>query len=101
VEVFDPASTQGEESLPNELSFITSREPNIGPHLEELVVIFRCHGNVCFGLLYPLQRKRVLASRCLENGLPLVRCYSSFQAVFTEPLPSNGHIRHNIIRTIK
>jgi hypothetical protein len=25
-----------------------------------------------------------------------VRCYSGFQAVLTEPLPSNGDIRHNI-----
>jgi hypothetical protein len=47
----------------------------------------------CFG---PLKGKRVLAGRCLANGHPLVRCYSGFQAVFTEPLPSNGHIRHNI-----
>jgi hypothetical protein len=26
-----------------------------------------------------------------------VRCYSGFQAVFTEPLPRNGHIRHNML----
>jgi hypothetical protein len=27
----------------------------------------------------------------------LAMAHSVFQAVFTEPLPSNGHIRHNII----
>jgi hypothetical protein len=48
--------------------------------LEHLVVI----------PLYPLQRKRVLASRYLANWLPFVRCYSGFQAVFTEPLPSSS-----------
>jgi hypothetical protein len=25
------------------------------------------------------------------------KIYSGFQAVLTEPLPSNGHIRHNIV----
>jgi hypothetical protein len=29
-----------------------------------------------------------------------VRCYSGFQAVFPEPLPSHGHIRHNMYYSI-
>jgi hypothetical protein len=26
-----------------------------------------------------------------------VLCYSGFQAVFTEPLPNNGHIHHSML----
>jgi hypothetical protein len=62
------------------------------------------------------QRKRVLVSRWIamdtfvaircsgdvitkplpRNGRPLWLHYSGFQAVLTEQLPSNGHIRHSI-----
>jgi hypothetical protein len=46
------------------------------------IVAHRCSGNV---ITEPL----------LSNGRPLWLHYSGFQAVLTEPLPSNGHIRHN------
>jgi hypothetical protein len=65
---------------------ITSGEPNRDHRLEQLVVI----------LLYSLQRKCMIESRCLANGLPLVLCYSGFHAVLTKPLPRNGHIRCSI-----
>jgi hypothetical protein len=43
------------------------------------------------------------AGTCVTKSLPSkwtsasVRCYSYFEAVFTEPLPGNGHIRQNIL----
>jgi hypothetical protein len=46
-------------------------------------VAIRCSGNV---ITEPL----------LSNGRPLWLHYSGFQAVLTEPLPSNCHIRHSI-----
>jgi hypothetical protein len=67
---------------------MTSGEPNRDHHLEQLVVILsvvRSHGNV---LTEPLPIKWTSVS---------VRYYSCYQAVFTEPLPSNGYIRHNIM----
>jgi hypothetical protein len=45
----------------------------------------------------------VAAGTCVIKPLPSkwtsasVRSYSGFQAVLTEPLPSNGRIRHNIV----
>jgi hypothetical protein len=45
-------------------------------------------------LCYPLQRK--LVSRYIAHWLPLL-LQSGFQAVFTEPLPSNGVFRYNTI----
>jgi hypothetical protein len=69
----------------NELSFITSRELNRDHHLEQFVVMLLLSQECVFGK--PLPSKWTYAS---------VRCYSGFQAVFTEPLPNNGHIHHNI-----
>jgi hypothetical protein len=83
----------------NELSFITWGEQTWDHRLEQWIAILHCNGNVCFVLLYLLQRKCVLASRCLANGLQLVRCYFCFQEVFTEPLPSSVHICHIISDT--
>jgi hypothetical protein len=45
-------------------------------------VVIRCSGNV---ITEPL----------LSNGSQIWLHYSGFQAVLTEPLPSNGYIRHN------
>jgi hypothetical protein len=49
--------------------------------------------------VYSLQRKRVFGEQLASNGLSLWLHYSGFQAVLTEPLPSNGHIRHSIFFT--
>jgi hypothetical protein len=58
-----------------------------------LYSLARIHGNVsCLAVVM----ENVLTAPLPMNGLPLVSCYSGFQAVLTEPLPSNGHIRHNI-----
>jgi hypothetical protein len=38
----------------------------------------------------------VLASRCLANGFLLVHCYSGYQVVFTETLPSKQWLEHLI-----
>jgi hypothetical protein len=68
-------------------SFITSGEPNRDHHVKELVAILSvvlCHGNM---LTEPLPSRWTAA---------YVRCYSGSQAVFTEPLHSDGHIGHNI-----
>jgi hypothetical protein len=48
----------------------------------------------------PLTRELALASRWLAMGFSLWLHYSSFQAVLTEPLPSNGHIRHTMFRSL-
>jgi hypothetical protein len=50
------------------------------PTLRVLVCFIRCHGNVC------------LASRWLAMDL-----FIAAGTFVTEPLPSNGHIRHNIM----
>jgi hypothetical protein len=47
-------------------------------------VVIRCSGNV---ITKPL----------LSNWRPLWLHYSGFQAVFTEPSPSNGHICHSLL----
>jgi hypothetical protein len=44
-----------------------------------------------------LTRERVFASRWLSMDFSLWLHYSGFQAVLAEPLPSNGHIRHNTV----
>jgi hypothetical protein len=46
--------------------------------------------------VYTLQRERELGEPLANNGLPFWFHYSGFQAVLTEPLLRNGHIRHNI-----
>jgi hypothetical protein len=94
------------------LPFITSREPNRDHHLQHLVVILsltrewifvniRCRGKVCQSVAtlwllpaYPLQRESVFTEPLLKSGRPLWLHYSGFQPVLTEPLSSNGHIRH-------
>jgi hypothetical protein len=48
-----------------------------------VVLAIRCSGNV-------------ITETLLTNGRRLWLHYSDFQEVFTELLPSNGHIRHNI-----
>jgi hypothetical protein len=57
-----------------------------------------CHSPIFTGILvkYSWIYERVLASSCLAMGFSLGLRYSCFQAVFIEPLPSNGHICHNI-----
>jgi hypothetical protein len=47
--------------------------------------------------VYSLQRERALGEHLASNGFPLWLRYSDFQAVLTEPLSGNGHIRHNIL----
>jgi hypothetical protein len=47
--------------------------------------------------VYLLQRKRAFGEPLASNGLPLWLHYSDFQAMLTEPLPNNSHIRQNII----
>jgi hypothetical protein len=97
------------------LPFRTSGEPNRGHPLEQLVVILslsrecvfvsiRCRENVCQSVAtlwplpaYPLRRESVLTEALFRNGRPLWLHYSGFHAMLTEPLPSNVHIRHNII----
>jgi hypothetical protein len=85
-----------------ELPFITSGESNRDHTLQQLVVILLLSRQRVFGELLTSNgrvrcRGNVLQNRCLSNGLPAsVRCYSGFQAVFTEPLPSNGQNRHSI-----
>jgi hypothetical protein len=46
--------------------------------------------------VYSLQWERVFDEQFASNGPPHWLQYSGFQAVFTEPLLSNGHIRHRI-----
>jgi hypothetical protein len=43
-----------------------------------------------------MQRERVFGEPLASNKLLLWLHYSGFQAVFTEPLRSKGHIRHII-----
>jgi hypothetical protein len=50
----------------------------------DLFVAIRCSGNV-------------ISESVISNGRPLWFHYSGFQAVLTEPLPSNGHIRHSLL----
>jgi hypothetical protein len=80
-------------------------DPNTDHHLEEFVLFcFSLPRNVLpeslpsNGLFraYSLQRERVFGEQLANNGPPLWLHYSGFQAVLTEPLPSNDHIRHSI-----
>jgi hypothetical protein len=47
--------------------------------------------------VYSLQREHLFGEPLASNGLPLLLHYSVFQALLSEPLPSSGHIRHNVI----
>jgi hypothetical protein len=48
--------------------------------------------------VYSLQRERALGETLASNGRQLWLHYSGFQAVLTEQLPSNRHIRHYYFR---
>jgi hypothetical protein len=61
----------------NALSFITSGEPNIDHHLEQLVILLSLSRECVFGEPFP--GKWTSAS---------VRCYSGSQTVITEALPN-------------
>jgi hypothetical protein len=59
--------------------------------------IYSCGNPVCWFLISTetfvessLTWERLSMSRFLANRLPLVCCYSDFQEVFTEPLPSKS-----------
>jgi hypothetical protein len=76
-----------EDSLVIELSWshLTSRRTEYrSPSPTVCVFCFiRCHRNLC------------LASRWLTMDLVVAA-----ETCVTEPLPSNGHIRHNIVKTL-
>jgi hypothetical protein len=88
---------------------MSSGEPNRDHHLEQLVVILsvvtgtslpnRCLGS---GLVRAIRYSgNVVIKPLLNSGHPVWLHYSGFQAVPTEPLPSNGHIRHSILQWMK
>jgi hypothetical protein len=83
-----------EESLSDEFCFITSRGPNSGHDLEQLIVILIVTG--MFLLIFVAAEMRSSEPFPNKWTSASVRCYSAFQAVLTEPLPSNGHIRHGM-----
>jgi hypothetical protein len=66
----------------------TSGDPNRNHHLEEFV--FWSDVSVAAGT----RARKPLPSKWTSAS---VRCYSGFQAVFTEPMPSNCRIRHNML----
>jgi hypothetical protein len=49
----------------------------------------------CITLFYPLQRECVFGEPLVSNGLP--RLFVAAGTYVIEPLPTNGHIRHNMI----
>jgi hypothetical protein len=99
VEVFDPAPTRDipkEESLATEL--LTSRKPEYRspPRTLRFTLFFRCHEKCLPNRWLAIRWNRnVLIEPLTSNELPIWLHYSGFQAVLTEPLPSNGHICHN------
>jgi hypothetical protein len=73
------------------------------PHPWKRLVIYSLWNPICWLLVSTetsaeslLTCERVLTSRWLAMDSHYLR-YSGFQAVFTEPIPSNCHIRHNIV----
>jgi hypothetical protein len=95
------------EWLRTELSWmeLTSRWPEhrSRPRTVLVILCFLCHEK-CLPNRYPATdysvsirySKNVFGEPLASNGLPVWLHNSGFQTVFTEPLPNNGHIRHNI-----
>jgi hypothetical protein len=92
------------------LSFLTCSpfynlgDTNRNHHLEQLLLILSswkpCLSNRCLSIdsFVAIRCSRnVITKPFLSNWFPLWLHSSGFQAVFTEPLPSNCHIRHDIL----
>jgi hypothetical protein len=121
-EQFLPTELNDDDSPGNEfwassrvVPFITWGEPNRGHHLEHLVIILPL-SRQCVFCKYSLPQKRVsirgnaltFTRVSVADGICVYRTvaqhwtsvlapHSGFRAVLTEPLPSAGHIRQNII----